>query len=191
MARLPFTSYGFTLRPVTDVIAALQKAGLDVVEQRGLDDVAIPHHLLVARRGREPGLRLERSGGAVPLKEWAAALLDELTGVCELLDGGDPARPYGEALLRQRDKLAEPALTPSARLLRELHQAGVGYAEYTRQLSAQHRARLLEPAGHDALALAGFSAEAAESLHEQELQEAADRGSFEEYLARALGPGFA
>lgn len=50
MARLPFTSYGFTLRPVSDVIAALRKAGLDVVEQRRLDDVAIPHHLLVARR---------------------------------------------------------------------------------------------------------------------------------------------
>ena len=49
MARIPFTSYGFTLRPVTDVIAALQKAGLDVVERRRLDDVAIPHHLLVAR----------------------------------------------------------------------------------------------------------------------------------------------
>jgi arsenite methyltransferase len=52
MARLPFTSYGFTLQPVTDVVAALQKAGLDVVEQRRLDDTAIPHHLLVARRAR-------------------------------------------------------------------------------------------------------------------------------------------
>jgi ubiquinone/menaquinone biosynthesis C-methylase UbiE len=50
MARLPFTSYGFTLRPVSDVIAALQKAGLDVVEQSRLDDIAIPHHLLVAQR---------------------------------------------------------------------------------------------------------------------------------------------
>jgi arsenite methyltransferase len=50
MARLPFTSYGFTLRPVSDVIAALQKAGLGVVEHRRLDDVAIAHHLLVARR---------------------------------------------------------------------------------------------------------------------------------------------
>jgi ubiquinone/menaquinone biosynthesis C-methylase UbiE len=49
MARLPFTSYGFTLRPVPDVITTLQKSGLDLVEQRRLDDVAIPHHLLVAR----------------------------------------------------------------------------------------------------------------------------------------------
>lgn len=57
MARLPFTSYGFTLRPVSDVTAALQKADLDVVEQRQLDDVAIPHHLLVARRANGAGPR--------------------------------------------------------------------------------------------------------------------------------------
>jgi ubiquinone/menaquinone biosynthesis C-methylase UbiE len=50
MARLPFASYGFTLRQVSDVIAALEKAGLGVVEQRRLDDIAIPHHLLVPRR---------------------------------------------------------------------------------------------------------------------------------------------
>ncbi len=149
------------------------------------------NHLLVARRGREPGLRLERAGRAVALQDWAAALLDELTGICELLDAGAAARPYSQALLRQRDKLADPALTPSARLLRELHSAGAGHAEYTRTLSAQHRARLLEPAGHDPGALAAFAAEAAESLREQEREEAADRGSFEEYLARALGPGFA
>jgi arsenite methyltransferase len=50
MARLPFASYGFALRPVADVTAALQKAGFGRVEEHRLDDVAIPHHLLVARR---------------------------------------------------------------------------------------------------------------------------------------------
>jgi arsenite methyltransferase len=50
MARLPFTGYGFTLRPVAEVIAALEKAGLAVIEQQRLDEVAIPHNLLVARR---------------------------------------------------------------------------------------------------------------------------------------------
>jgi glutamate--cysteine ligase len=149
------------------------------------------NHLLVARRGREPGLKLEREGRAVPLKDWAASLLDELAGICELLDAGQAARPYSQTLLRQRDKLADAALTPSARLLRELHSAGAGHAEYTCHLSAQHRARLLEPAGHEPLVLAAFAAEAAGSLEEQERLEAADRGSFEDYLARALGPGFA
>jgi arsenite methyltransferase len=50
MARLPFTSHGFTLRPVTDVTAALHNSGLETVEQRRVDDVAIPCHLLVALR---------------------------------------------------------------------------------------------------------------------------------------------
>jgi SAM-dependent methyltransferase len=50
MQRMPFTAYGFTLRPVDDVAAALQRAGLTVVEQRRLDAVAIPHNLLIARR---------------------------------------------------------------------------------------------------------------------------------------------
>lgn len=51
MARLPFTAYGFKLRPIADVIAALNNAGFTDVEQRRLDDVAISHHLLVALAG--------------------------------------------------------------------------------------------------------------------------------------------
>jgi SAM-dependent methyltransferase len=50
MARLPFTPYGFTLRPVDEVIASLGRAGLDLIERQTLEDLAIPHHLLVATR---------------------------------------------------------------------------------------------------------------------------------------------
>lgn len=48
MARLPFTPYGFTLRPIAEIVAALKSAGFTDIEDRRLDDVAIPHHLLVA-----------------------------------------------------------------------------------------------------------------------------------------------
>lgn len=48
MARLPFTAYGFTLRPITEIVAALNSAGFTNVEDRRLDEVAIPHHLLIA-----------------------------------------------------------------------------------------------------------------------------------------------
>jgi arsenite methyltransferase len=51
MARLPFTAYGFKLRPIAEIIAALENAGFTDVEQRRLDKVAISHHLLVARAG--------------------------------------------------------------------------------------------------------------------------------------------
>jgi arsenite methyltransferase len=51
MARLPFTAYGFKLRPITEIIAALKSAGFTDVEQRRLDEVAISHHLLVVLAG--------------------------------------------------------------------------------------------------------------------------------------------
>lgn len=51
MARLPFTAYGFTLRPIADIIAGLKNAGFADVEQHRLDEVAIPHHLLVGVAG--------------------------------------------------------------------------------------------------------------------------------------------
>ncbi|MEU3015718.1 methyltransferase domain-containing protein [Nocardia asteroides] len=49
MAKMPFTPYGFTLRPVAEVIAALADAGF-TVEQRTLPNPPLPHHLLIARK---------------------------------------------------------------------------------------------------------------------------------------------
>jgi arsenite methyltransferase len=49
MARLPFTAYGFKIRPIGQVVAALVAAGFVDVENRHLAEVAIPHHLIVAR----------------------------------------------------------------------------------------------------------------------------------------------
>lgn len=49
MAKLPFTPYGFTLRPVADVIAALEKSGCAVTQEQ-LPNPPIPHHLLIATR---------------------------------------------------------------------------------------------------------------------------------------------
>jgi ubiquinone/menaquinone biosynthesis C-methylase UbiE len=49
MARLPFTSHGFTIRSAAEIAAALQNSGLQV-EQRRVDDKPIPRHLFVGRR---------------------------------------------------------------------------------------------------------------------------------------------
>jgi ubiquinone/menaquinone biosynthesis C-methylase UbiE len=50
MARMPFTQYGFTLRPADEVIAALKRAGLALAEHRRVENGPIPQHLLVVRR---------------------------------------------------------------------------------------------------------------------------------------------
>jgi arsenite methyltransferase len=49
MARAPFTPYGFTLRPVVEIVAALEQSGL-TVEHHRLDDKPIPRYTIVGRR---------------------------------------------------------------------------------------------------------------------------------------------
>ncbi|WP_408639311.1 class I SAM-dependent methyltransferase [Nocardia yamanashiensis] len=49
MAKAPFTRYGFTLRPVAEIRAALEAAGLEV-EHRQIPDRPFTGHLLIGRR---------------------------------------------------------------------------------------------------------------------------------------------
>ncbi len=74
---------------------------LDASEQRELD----ANHITVARRGREPGLTLGRDGRGYPMLAWARELLEEMQGICELLDAGIPAKPYAAALAAQAAKV--------------------------------------------------------------------------------------
>src|SRR6185436_12157856 len=85
------------------------------------------NHVTVARRGREPGLTLWRDNREVSMRDWARELLDSMTGLCEMLDAGDPLRPYTTALGVQAAKLEDVALTPSARLLNELTSTGESF----------------------------------------------------------------
>ena len=101
------------------------------------------NHVAVARRGRDPALTLWRDGRDVPIRAWARELLDSMGGICELLDHGDPARPYGQALAAQAAKIEDVALTPSARLMAELN-AGESFFDLGLRMSAAHKAYFLD-----------------------------------------------
>jgi glutamate--cysteine ligase len=148
-------------------------------EQAVLDE----NHVQVARRGREPGLALMRDGSRVSMHTWAGELLDSMSGICDVLDRGDPARPYTQALATQAAKLADVALTPSARLLTEL-SAGESFFDLALRMSATHKAYFLDLYPPNEERLREFSQEARDSLAAQKAIEAADTGTFDEYLAR-------
>ncbi|MBV9344281.1 MAG: glutamate--cysteine ligase [Gammaproteobacteria bacterium] len=148
-------------------------------EQLRLDE----NHLAVARRGRDPALTLWREGRAQALSTWARELLDELTGICEILDRGDAARPYGTALAIQAAKVEDTKLTPSARLLADL-QGGESFFDLALRMSAAHKAYFLELYPPNDERLREFAAAAQESHLAQRTIEENDRGTFAEYLAR-------
>jgi glutamate--cysteine ligase len=155
---------------------------IDSREHAALDQ----NHVVVARRGRERGLTLSREGRPFPMLDWARELMDQMQGICELLDVGDPTRPYSAALAVQAAKLDDVALTPSARLIKELRDTGESFFELALRMSRQHKNYFLELYPPNPARLAEFASEAAESLEAQRAIDAAPRGDFEEYLANYL-----
>ncbi len=155
---------------------------ISVGEQSALD----ANHLMVARRGREPGLALSREGRRFSMAEWARELLDSMQGLCELLDHGEPARPYTSALEQQRAKIDDVERTPSARLLTEMRQTGESFFQLALRMSNLHKDYFLGLYPPNESRLAEFAAEARESHEAQRSIEAADDTDFDTYLAYYL-----
>jgi len=106
-----------------------------------------------------------------------------MSGICQVLDHGDVRRPYSQSLATQSAKIEDVALTPSARLMAELN-AGESFFDLALRMSATHKAYFLDLYPPNEERLREFSEEAAASLAAQQAIEAADEGSFDEYLAR-------
>jgi len=149
-------------------------------EQEALD----ANHLKVARRGREPGLTLNREGRSYPMQDWARELLDAMQGLCEMLDEGEPGRPYAAALEQQRAKIDDVARTPSARILDEMRQTGESFFTLAQRMSKLHKDYFLDLYPPNERRLAEFGAEAQESHEAQARIEAADTIDLDAYLAQ-------
>lgn len=140
-----------------------------------------------AHRGREPGLELDRDGAAVPLLDWAAALLETMEPVAGLLDGlrgGD----CGASLRVQQEKVKDPDLTPSARMLAGMRASGEGFHDFARRLSEDHaqrwRSHVLNPAREAEL----VHLVATSTCRQAEI-EASDDVDFDTFLARYFAQG--
>lgn len=134
------------------------------------------------KEGRRPGLTLTRDDAEVPLLEWANELLERIRPIAELLDSEhNYAGAHLAALELQKAKVQDPGKTPSARVLEEVRALG-SFARFGLRQSELHaqslRAEALMPAE-----VALFDETAKASLEEQAKIEAADSGSFDDFVA--------
>jgi glutamate--cysteine ligase len=106
-----------------------------------------------------------------------------MQGIAEIFDQGDPARPYCAALNVQAAKVENVALTPSARMLAEIESTGESFFELGLRMSRLHKEYFLALYPSNVDRQAEFRAAADESLLAQARVEAADRVTFEQYLA--------
>jgi glutamate--cysteine ligase len=142
---------------------------------------------LVAARGREPGLRLDRGGKQVALADWGAQVLAGCELIASALDashGGGAA--YRDAIAGARTVLADASRAPSARVLDALERnhdhVYVRFGLVQSLLHAGHLRGLPLPAQ----AREQFEALARKSLVEQKRIEAADSLDFETYRRKYL-----
>jgi len=147
-------------------------------ERRAIDD----NQVLVAQRGRDPRLQLDRDGRGIRLRNWALELMDAMEPVAELMDGTSDG-PCRRSLHGQREKVLDPDLTPSARVLAEMRANGEGFFHFAQRVSASYRdhflSRELDPE-RDAF-LRQLSAE---SVRRQIEIEVGDDIDFDEFLQR-------
>ena len=151
-------------------------------EQAVLDS----NHAIVAHRGREPGLQLTRDGKGVSLRNWALELLDEMRGICEMLDEGERDRPYIAALDVQSAKLYDVSLTPAARTLKELSDTGETFVDFALRMSKLHKSYFVDLYPPNEARLKEFAEIANSSLEKQADIERADSIGFDQYLAKYL-----
>ncbi len=149
----------------------------------GLPEQAeIDHNeMLTAHRGRMPGLKLSRQQKQYRLKDWAMEIMQEMAGVCELLDGDDPQKPYTASLNKQTQAVQDPELTPSARMLDDMREDHESFHRFAERMSRQHfhyyKNIELNPEQEKF-----YIGETEKSIKKQQQIEASDTQSFEEYL---------
>jgi glutamate--cysteine ligase len=134
------------------------------------------------KEGRRPGLTLTRNGEEVGLQDWANDLLARIAPVAALLDEQhNDGGVHAASLAAQKAKIANPALTPSARVLDEIRAAGSAAVFGLRQ-SELHAAWFRESPLMPAEELM-FKELAATSLAEQAIIEQTQTGSFDAFVA--------
>jgi glutamate--cysteine ligase len=81
--------------------------------------------------------------------------------------------------------VADPELTPSAKIINALKESGLSYHEWTLSMSQQHQ-KLLESEPLNSEVEANLVAQSNASLAEQRAVEAADTLEFDEFLEAYL-----
>jgi len=144
--------------------------------------------LRAAARGREPGLRLDRDGQMVELREWGAEVLAECEPIAAALDAAQGTLAHREALAAAVKATRDPSLLPSARVLAEMKRSyDNSYARFALALSLEH-AKTLRSEPLPAEIEARFARLAEESIRKQKEIEAAERVDFETYRQKYLSP---
>ena len=143
------------------------------------------NQLAVVEEGRKPGLELNSAAGRVGLQDWASVLMDMLQPLVAMLDAAHGCDDYSDTWEEQRRKIADPALTPSARVLELMKRQQIPFFHFAMNQSIAHKGYFDEHPLRGSK-LEKFRVLADESLARQLQTERDDVVDFESFLKNYL-----
>jgi glutamate--cysteine ligase len=97
-----------------------------------------------AARGREPGLNLKREGSEIALTTWGREILDQCAPIAASLDAAHQTHEHSQALQTAIERINNPALTPSARVLEAMqNKHSNSFVQFVQSQSIKSRDALL------------------------------------------------
>ena len=140
----------------------------------------------VVKHGRTPGLMLKRNGQEVSMQAYAQDLTEGISACASQLDASLGDSQYLRSVEVQLEKLNNPELTPSARLLDLLKSQHRSFHSIALQQSRDHDLSLRQSGLSTEESRTAYQ-DASRSLQEQLDIEQSDKISFEEYVRQFHG----
>ena len=135
----------------------------------------------VVEQGRDPQLVLNFESSSILMQEWASELMDDLAHSASIMDHIHGEEKYTTSLKNQNNKIENPELTPSGRMLSEMKEKQLSFFEFSIKQSRIQR-DLLGVGSLEADANRHMQKISAASILRQKEIEDADTLSFDEFL---------
>lgn len=132
--------------------------------------------------GRDADTRLDDNGTPRAVADWGLDAIHAMAPIAATLDAAHGGNDYAASLRAQQDKLEDPGVTPSARVLADMKAQSIPFFRFAMNESIAHQQYLRGlPLAEERIAY--YQELAEQSVIDQQKIEAADVISFDRYLA--------
>ena len=136
---------------------------------------------LVAKRGRDPSLILQKNQANIGLQEWGKQIIDEMTPIAELLDGEEAV--YRNMMCKMASKIKDPDQTLSGLLLDKVITEKVDFFDLGNSIGETNKQHYLDLEKSANPNWDRLEKEAINSISQQSILEEEQNESFESFVA--------
>ena len=178
----PFQRVGIDLKTVHFLEVFLIYCSLSpspLIKSDEIEEIT-KNDLMVATRGRKPGLNLNRRGQKISLKNWANQILDEMIALANWMN--NETTDFSGIIQEFRTQTSNPELTLSAILLNKILSEKLDFQELGRVIGNDYKNYYIKLEASKNSDWALLESESNQSKKSQEKIEQANHQHFEDYV---------